>query len=118
MEKFASAMALLTDHEEMLIALVRPLVQVYTIPRTSQLAYVGLICNFRQKVAKFLKLLPIPKKDTFFVMVRPRSFRNRPFGKAPFKKDVNKLRDLFHWLKQNNPYYYGVEWNEARKMEW
>ena len=61
-EDFANAVALLTDHEEMVIALVRPLVQVYTIPRTGQLAYVGHICNFRQKVAKFLKSLPIPKK--------------------------------------------------------
>ena len=98
-EEFASAVALLTDHEEMVIALVHPLVQVYTIPRTGQLAYVGHICNFRQKVAKFLKSLPIPKKDFPFVMVRPRSLRNRPSGKAPFKVDVHKLRDAFHWLK-------------------
>ena len=117
-EDFASAVALLTDHEEMVIALVHPLVQVYTIPRTGQLAYVGHICNFRQKVAKFLKSLPIPKKDFPFVMVRPRSLRNRPSGKAPFKVDVHKLRHAFYWLKQNNPYYYNVEWNEVQEAEW
>jgi hypothetical protein len=74
---FAPAVALLTDHEEMVIALVHPLVQVYTIPRTGQLAYVGHICNFRQKVSKFLSSLPIPKDEVPFVMVRPRRFKNR-----------------------------------------
>ena len=118
MQDFASPVALLTDHEEMVIALVHPLVQVYTIPRTGQLAYVGHICNFRQTVAKFLQSLPIPKKDFPFVMVRPRTLRNRPSGKAPFKVDVHKLRAAFHWLKQNNPYYYNVEWIESREQEW
>ena len=117
-EDFASAVALLTDHEEMVIALVHPLVQVYTIPRTGQLAYVGHICNFRQKVAKFLKSLPIPNNYFPFVMVRPRSLRNRPSGKAPFKVDVHKLRHAFYWLKQNNPYYDNVEWNEVQEAEW
>ena len=55
---FAPAVAALTDHEEMVLALVHPLVQVYTIPRTGQLAYVGHICNFRQKVSEFLSRLP------------------------------------------------------------
>ena len=51
---FAPAIAALTDHEEMVLALVHPLVQVYTIPRTGQLAYMGHIHNLRQKVTKFL----------------------------------------------------------------
>ena len=86
---FAPAVALLTDHEEMVIALVHPLVQVYTIPRTGQLAYVGHICNFRQKVSKFLKSLPMPKHEFPFVMVRPRNFKNRPSTKALFKINVH-----------------------------
>ena len=117
-EEFASAIALLTDHEEMAIALVHPLVQVYTIPRTGQLAYVGHVCNFRQKVAKFLTSLPILKHEFPFVMVRPRSDRNRPSGKAPFKVNVQKLHHAFLWLKKHNPYYYNVEWVEARAAEW
>jgi hypothetical protein len=96
-DDFAPAVALLTDHEEMVIALVHPLVQVYTIPRTGQLAYVGHICNFRQKVAKFLKSLPMPKHEFPFVMVRPRNFKNRPSTKALFKIYVHKLRDAFMW---------------------
>jgi hypothetical protein len=117
-DDFAPAVALLTDHEEMVIALVHPLVQVYTIPRTGQLAYVGHICNFRQKVAKFLNSLPIPKNDFPFVMVRPRRFANRPTTKAPFKINVQKIRDAFRWLKENNPYYYNVDWIESRTADW
>ena len=37
-EEFANPVAALSDHEEMVLALVHPLVQVYTIPRTDQLA--------------------------------------------------------------------------------
>ena len=55
-EQFAPAVAALSDHEEMVLALVHPLVQVYTIPRTGQLAYVGHICNFRQKCGR----VPLP----------------------------------------------------------
>ena len=39
--EFAPAVAQLTDNEETVLALVHPLVQVYTLPRTGQLAYVG-----------------------------------------------------------------------------
>ena len=69
---FAPALAALTDHEEMVMALVDPLVQVYTIPRTGQLANVWHICNFRQKVSKFLSSLPTLPGDMPFVQVRPR----------------------------------------------
>ena len=61
--EFAPAVAALTDYEEMVLALVHPLVQVYSIPRTGQLAYVGHICNFRQKVTKFLSSLPVMPGD-------------------------------------------------------
>ncbi len=71
--EFAHPVAALSDHEEMVLALVHPLVQVYTIPRTGQLAYVGHICNFRQKVSKFLKSLPVMPADMPVVHVRPRA---------------------------------------------
>jgi hypothetical protein len=47
--EFSEALASLTDSEEMVLALVLPLVQVYTRPKTGQLAYAGRICNFREK---------------------------------------------------------------------
>ena len=111
-EDFASPVAALTDHEEMVLALVHPLVQVYTIPRTGQLAYVGHICNFRQKVPKFFSSLPILPHDMPFVMVRPRSFRNQPSNRPPFKVNIHKLREAFAWLQKHNPYYHGIEWSQ------
>ena len=105
-------MAALTDHEEMVLALVHPLVQVYNLPRTGQLAYVGHICNFRQRVSTFLASLPLMPSDMPFVMVRLRSCRGRSAGKALFKVNVWKLRRAFEWLKEHNPYYFGVEWRE------
>ena len=86
--EFAPAVAALTDHEEMVLALVHPLVQVYTIPRTGQLAYVGHICNFRQKVSQFLSSLPIMPGELPFVQVRPRRYKSHSAGKALFKVDV------------------------------
>jgi len=117
-EDFASAVAALTDHEEMVLALVHPLVQVYTIPRTGQLAYVGHICNFRQKVAKFLSSLPVMPADMPVVHVRPRKYKGNVSGKALFKVDVHKLRRAFQWLRDNNPYYANVEWREEAATAW
>ncbi len=91
-EEFACAVAALSDSEEMVLALVHPLLQVYTIPKTGQLAYVGHICNFRQKVSKFVATLPTMPQDMPFVQIRPRSMGNRPTFRAPFKVDVRKLR--------------------------
>ena len=83
---FAEAVATLTDSEEMVLAVAHPLVQVYTIPKTGQLAYVGHVCNFRQKVSSFLSSLPTLPGDMPFVMVRPRVFKNQRSPKAPFNQ--------------------------------
>ena len=102
----------------MVLALVHPLCQVYTIPRTGQLAYVGHVCNFRQKVTEFLKELPTLPSKMPYVKVRPRSFGGRPCMKAPFRVDVAKLHAAFLWLKKNNPYYVDVEWRDDWAEEW
>ena len=115
---FATPVAMLTDYEEMVLALVHPLVQVYTIPRTGQLAYVGHICNFRQKVSKFLSSLPTMPAEMPFVQVRPRKYKNHVPPKALFKVDVHKLRLAFAWLKVHNPYYHDVEWSENAATAW
>ena len=117
-EEFAHPVAALTDHEEMVLGLVHPLVQVYTIPRTGQLAYVGHICNFRQKVTKFLTSLPLLPADMPIVHVRPRKYKGKPGGSALFKVGVAKLRSAFLWLKANNPYYADVEWREEAAVAW
>ena len=101
-----------------MLCLVHPLVQVYTIPRTGQLAYVGHVCNFRQQVATFFKSLPILPEDMPFVMVRPRVFRSRTSNKMPFKVNVDKLRAAFAWLKRHNAYYRAVDWDESSAASW
>ena len=115
---FAEPVAALCDSEEMVLSLVHPLVQVYTIPKTGQLAYVGHICNFRQKVSSFLTSLPILPRDMPFVMVQPRSFKNQRSPKAPFKINVDKVRKAFVWLKQHNPYYHNIEWVSSAEAAW
>ena len=117
-QDFAPAVAQLTDQEEMVLCLVHPLVQVFSLPRTGQLAYVGHVCNFRQQVATFFKTLPILPADMPFVMVRPRAFRNKVSNKKPFKVDVNKLRAAYAWLKQHNGYYRDIDWNESAAAAW
>ena len=116
--EFAEAVFSLTDSEEMVLALVHPLVQVYTIPRTGQLAYVGHVCNFRQTTAAFISSLPITPEDMPFVMVRPRNFKNQQKRGSPFKIDVDKVRRAYAWLKKFNPYYRAIEWVSSAEEAW
>ena len=101
-----------------LLALVHPLVQVYTIPKSGQLAYVGHVCNFHQKVSEFLSKLPTLPADMPFVKVRPRNFAGKPCRKAPFTVNVTKLRRAFQWLQRYNPYYRDVQWMDDWAEEW
>ena len=97
----ASVVAVLNDFEDMVISLVPPLVQVYTIPKRGELAYVGHVCNFRQEASSFLSSLPVRPADMPFILVRPRA----PSGAAdrkprmPFRVDVVKFRAAYDWLK-------------------
>ena len=117
-QEFAPAVAALSDGEEMVLALVHPWCQVYTIPRTGQLAYVGHVCNFRQKVTEFLNELPTLPSKMPYVKVRPRSFGGRPCMKAPFRVDVAKLYAAFLWLQKNNPYYRHIQWRQDWADAW
>ena len=56
--------------------------------------------------------------DMPFVMVRPRTCRDRTAGRACFKVGVCKLRRAFDWLKDNDPYYFGVEWRDDAASAW
>ena len=104
----------------MVISLVHPLVQVYTIPITVELAYAGHICNFKQHVSQFLSSLPMRPADVPFVLVRPRRAIGQPEQKlrAPFRADVVKLRAAFEWLQQHNPYYRAVTWDQDSAAAW
>jgi hypothetical protein len=120
LDVIAPAMAALSDFEEMVISLVHPLVQVYTIPTTGELAYVGHICNFKQHVSQLLSSLPVPPANMPFVLVWPRRAPGQTDSKprAPHRVHVPRLRAAFEWLKQNNPYYRHVVWDTASAAEW
>ena len=115
----APAMAALSDFEEMVLSLIHPLVQVYTIPTTGELAYVGHVCNFRQKVSKFLSSIPVQKaKFPGMVVVRPRQLHGQGAKRMPYPVNVQKLRRAFEWLKVHNAYYKNVDWDDAAADSW
>ena len=101
--QFAPCIAALNDLEEMVLSLIHPLVQVYSIPRTGELAYVGHICNFRQDVKRFMKSLPVCPADMPFVLIKPRAHRSQEKApRMPFPVDTSKLRAAFEWLTTHN----------------
>jgi hypothetical protein len=112
LSEIASPLHALSDFEEMVIALVHPLVQVYTIPKTGELAYVGHVCNFRQHVPRFMATLPRPPCEMPFIMVRPRAAPGATNCKprCPFPVDVRKLRLAFLWLQKHNRWYRRIDW--------
>ena len=56
--------------------------------------------------------------DMLFVQVRPRKYKGHSPGKPLFKVDVHKVKLVFDWLKQHNPYYYHVEWRMDAAAAW
>ena len=112
LSEIASPLHDLSDFEEMVIALVHPLVQVYTIPKTGELAYVGHVCNFRQHVPRFMATLPRPPCEMPFIMVRPRAAPGATNCKprCPFPVDVQKLHSAFLWLQKHNRWYRDIVW--------
>ena len=118
--EFAGAVAALSDFEEMILARVHPLVQVYSIPRTGELAYVGHVCNFRQNVRRFIKDLPVRPAEMPVVLIQPRkppgAADQRP--RAPFPVNVQKLRAAFAWLREFNVWYQDAHWDEEAATAW
>ena len=123
----APPLAELTDFEEMVLSLVHPLVQVYTIPSTGELAYVGHVCNFRQHVTEFLSTLPVRPEKVPIVIVRPRrkagsvaAGAGDPAWKPRKAHQVRMacLRRAFGWLKENNALYAEVEWDEGAQAHY
>ena len=116
----APPLAALNDFEEMILSLVHPLVQVYTIPTTGELAYVGHICNFKQRVTEFFKSLPILPAEMPFVLVRPRlapsTADRRP--RPPVRAHVPRVWAAFQWLQRHNPYYREIQRNAESAAAW
>ena len=119
-QAIAPALSALTDFEEMVISLVHPLVQVYTIPRTGELAYVGHVCNFRQNVCQFMSKIPVLPKNMPTIFVRPRQSAANPdrMVRKPFAVNMDRLRVAFAWLKEHNHYYQAIIWDEDAAAAW
>ena len=82
----APALHALTDFAEMVISLVHPLVQVYTIPTTGEFVYAGHMSNFRQHVSSFPSSLPVLPRDVPFILVRAR--------RVPGQTDTRPIRNV------------------------
>ena len=59
----------LTHVEQMCVARVRPLVQIYSV-RTGQVAYVGHVVNLEQKVRKWYDNLPPHPRELPILFIR------------------------------------------------
>ena len=110
----------LNDFEEMMLSLVHPFVQVYTIPTTGELAFAGHVCNFRQKVHEWVKELPVRPKNMPYVLVKPRPNHTDPDQRPrlPFAIDVQRVRKAYEWLKKYNVHYKDIEWSEDNARAW
>ena len=100
------------------LAEVHSLVQMYTIPKTGQLSYVGHVCNLHHKVTECMSKLSTLPANMPFVKVRPRNSAGQLCRKAAFTVNVEKLRRVFEWLRKYNTYYRVVEWKEDWAQAW
>ena len=110
----------LNDFEEMMISLARPLVQVYTISSTGELVFDRCVRNFREPVQQWVSNLPVRPADMPFVLMKPRMSRASKDQKArpPVPIDTRKVKRAFYFLKENNPYYFDIEWGQNNEAAW
>ncbi|KAK3921767.1 hypothetical protein KUF71_010943 [Frankliniella fusca] len=95
----------LTAIEELLIAMVHPVVQVFRL-RGGQFAYSGHVINFFQDVKGFAKILPHSIEDingVVKVCCKTKAFHQ------DFSIRKDKVLQALLWLKTNNPYYSDIE---------
>jgi hypothetical protein len=113
-------LAVLTDFEEMLVSRIHPLVQVFTLFPSGQMAYVGHIVNYRQRSVKWITDLPLRPADVPIVLVRrkTRETAKRQRARVPFAARKEVLRNALVWLLANHPQWQpGVHGNTQLKEE-
>lgn len=98
-------LAALTDFEEMLVSRVHPLVQVFTLFPSGQIAYVGHIVNYRQHSIEWITDLPLKPVDVPLILVRrkTREAAGIQRKRAPFAARREVLRNALRWLLANHP---------------
>ena len=112
-------LAKLTDFEEMLVSRIHPLIQVFTLFPSGQIAYVGHIVNFRQRSIHWVQNLPLHPNDIPIILVRRKTreaagVRRR---RSPFAARKEALRDALHWLLAHHPQWQPGVHGDARLCE-
>ena len=95
----------LTDFEEMLVARIHPLIQVFTLFPSGQTAYVGHVVNFRQHSIRWVQNLPLHPDDIPIILVRrkTREAAGTRARRSPFAARKEVLRDAVLWLLADHP---------------
>ena len=94
----------LTQIEEMLIARVFPLINVYHKPCGGQRAYKGHVISFHADVQKVAKVLPNLLSEIPIVKIKQ---LNKEFCKI-FRIRKQFVLNALLWLKNNNPVYQDI----------
>ncbi|KAK3925505.1 Spore cortex-lytic enzyme, partial [Frankliniella fusca] len=97
----------LSQIEQLLIARVHPVVQVYRL-RGGQIGYSGHVINFFQDITEFTKTLPHSIEDISGVV---KVCCQTPSFHKDFTVRKRLVLEALHWLKENNPHYFDVEVN-------
>ncbi|KAK3923565.1 ATP-dependent DNA helicase [Frankliniella fusca] len=97
----------LSQIEQLLIARVHPVVQVYRL-RGGQIGYSGHVINFFQDITEFTKTLPHSIEDISGVV---KVCCQTPSFHKDFTVRKRLVLEALQWLKENNPHYFDVEVN-------
>lgn len=98
----------LTYIEEMLIAMIHPVVSIYRL-KGGQYGHTGNVINFRQKIEDYITKLPLHPKDLPSTLLFK---KYTDCGIAEFRVRAVKIRNALLWLKKNNIFYRGLEIDE------
>ena len=90
----------LTYMEQILIAQINPIMQVYKL-RGQQFAFKGNCISFRQDIRTYTRVLPhVPSQIPVLIFTK-----ETPSGVASFRARRDKVERALRWLKRNNQYY-------------
>jgi len=101
----------LTQIEEMLIAKVLPIMNVYCRPKGGQRAYKGHVITFPSNVQKVANVLPNLLHELPIIKIHK---RNSTFQSRDFRVKRSKVLNALRWLINNNPVYSDITISEER----
>ncbi|KAK3920379.1 ATP-dependent DNA helicase [Frankliniella fusca] len=104
----------LTFVEQLLIALIHPVLSVFKL-KGCQYGYKGNVINFLQDVKSFATMLPYRIEDLNSVLTV--TYRNGTEKSCDFQVRALKVRDALLWLQVNNEYYKDIVISEENLAE-